>query len=365
MSKIVEDIIEYLKVDNRKSISEEEILSFMGDTMNDFELGAIKKILEKRKISIVDNMEDTECPSTWGTYLQDISGFKKPTKEESLELGRRIYAGREVAGQHSDEPEIEKELRRIERDGELARDELVQRSLRLTIPIASRYSKKMADKNVFLDLIQEGNVGLLTAANKYDYRKGFNFSTYAMWWVRQKMQRYILGLNKWGITEKQMKKLQSINKYREEFIMKNGFPPTNLETSQALGINMKVLADLDGMNVDIISFDALVATTEGDLTVEDMIEDNNAPQENDIIQRLELRAYLIEKFRTKFGDSDLFEFVIARYGFDESNTPRTLQDTAAYLGWSYRKTQHTEVEVFVELKMDFELLEELREYTLC
>src|ERR1700710_1182741 len=126
-------------------------------------------------------------------YLKEIGKVPLLTAEEEVDLAKRIEAGL-FASEKIQTPakkiadKLRKELEAIERDGQIAKRKLVEANLRLVVSIAKRY---VGRGMLFLDLIQEGNLGLIRAVEKFDYTKGFKFSTYATWWIRQAITRAI------------------------------------------------------------------------------------------------------------------------------------------------------------------------------
>src|SRR3954454_19122645 len=124
-------------------------------------------------------------------YLDDIGKHELLTKEGEAKLAQRIEAGK-AARTELNEPDVKltaakrRELRRLARDGENATQEFINATLRLVVSIAKKYQSSGLP---LLDLIQEGNLGLIHAVEKFEWRKGFKFSTYATWWIRQAIQR--------------------------------------------------------------------------------------------------------------------------------------------------------------------------------
>ena len=126
-------------------------------------------------------------------YLTDIGQYTLLTKDDEVRLAKAIEAGKEAiealdAGGKAVTPAKKRELRRLARKGEEAERQFVQSNLRLVVSIAKKYQ---ASGLPLLDLIQEGNLGLMHAVEKFDWRKGFKFSTYATWWIRQAITRGI------------------------------------------------------------------------------------------------------------------------------------------------------------------------------
>src|SRR5690554_2896092 len=123
-------------------------------------------------------------------YLDGIGSYELLTAEQEVQLARAIEAGRkaEVALENERDPAKRRKLNQLVRAGEEARQTFIRANLRLVVSIAKRYGNSRLP---FLDLVQEGNLGLIRAVEKFEYRKGFKFSTYATWWIRQAITRAI------------------------------------------------------------------------------------------------------------------------------------------------------------------------------
>jgi DNA-directed RNA polymerase sigma subunit (sigma70/sigma32) len=126
-------------------------------------------------------------------YLNDVGEYALLTKTDEVRLAKTVEAGRDARAELSRSEELtssrQRELRRLVRDGDEATETFVKANLRLVVSIAKRYQ---AAELPLLDLVQEGNLGLIHAVEKFDWRKGFKFSTYATWWVRQAITRGIV-----------------------------------------------------------------------------------------------------------------------------------------------------------------------------
>ena len=123
-------------------------------------------------------------------YLDEVSAHPLLTAQDEVDLALQIELGRQASEQLDSAPDLEPparlKLRRLVREGERAKAIFIQSNLRLVISIAKRYSGRGMD---LIDMIQEGNLGLIRAVEKFDWRKGFKFSTYATWWIRQAITR--------------------------------------------------------------------------------------------------------------------------------------------------------------------------------
>jgi RNA polymerase primary sigma factor len=139
----------------------------------------------------LDDLANIDTDDTIGLYLKEVSRVPLLTAEEEVELAQRIERGRmarEELARGNVSPRRRSELRRLIEDGWAAREHLITANSRLVISVAKKY---MGRGVPFLDLIQEGNIGLIRATKKFDYRRGHKFSTYATWWIRQAVTRAI------------------------------------------------------------------------------------------------------------------------------------------------------------------------------
>jgi RNA polymerase primary sigma factor len=146
---------------------------------------------ETERQAQVDDLENIDTDDTIGLYLKEVSRVPLLTAEEEVELAQRIERGRmarEELARANVSLRRRTELRRLIEDGWMAREHLITANSRLVISVAKKY---MGRGVPFLDLIQEGNIGLIRATKKFDYRRGHKFSTYATWWIRQAVTRAI------------------------------------------------------------------------------------------------------------------------------------------------------------------------------
>ena len=143
------------------------------------------------ELSLDDYLANIDTDDTIGLYLKEVSRVPLLTAEEEVELAQRIERGRmarEELARGNVSPRRRIELRKLIEDGWAAREHLITANSRLVISVAKKY---MGRGVPFLDLIQEGNIGLIRATKKFDYRRGHKFSTYATWWIRQAVTRAI------------------------------------------------------------------------------------------------------------------------------------------------------------------------------
>jgi len=191
----VEDLMEHIQAAGItiEELTEEELLDEDDADEDDEEDEALEREeMEARAEAMADSRVKTNDPVR--QYLQEIGRVKLLTLEEEISLARRIEEGEfataalEEVEEGQLEPREERRLKRIVEDGELARRHLIEANLRLVVSIAKKYNGRGMS---FLDLIQEGNQGLIRAVEKFEYRRRYKFSTYATWWIRQAINRAI------------------------------------------------------------------------------------------------------------------------------------------------------------------------------
>ena len=173
--------------------------------------------------------------------LEDVSALVLLSVDEELEIARRIEAGRKsqkclLQNEHRSALE-RRELEAVYQDGLLAREHLIKANTRLVVSIAKRY---MGRSVAFLDLIQEGNLGLMKAVEKYDYHRGFRFSTYATWWIRQTITRAIADQARTiRVPVHMTDRIRQMYKATHEIEQRLGRAPTLDELAEAVGLTAK------------------------------------------------------------------------------------------------------------------------------
>ena len=211
-----------------------------------------------------------------GLYLDEVAGHDLLTADDEVRLARAMEAGRQAAMRLETEklPSTERfELRRAVHQGEEARAEFIRSNLRLVISIAKKYTGRGLD---LLDLVQEGNLGLIRAVEKFDWRKGFKFSTYATWWIRQAITR---GLGNTARTIRLPVHLVDVVRVVQEtrtgLHEKLGRRPTAEEISDASGLAIDQVVIAMDCPDDCVSLDHPVGDA-GDASLGDFVEDTQA-----------------------------------------------------------------------------------------
>ncbi|HAH60506.1 MAG TPA: RNA polymerase subunit sigma [Treponema sp.] len=256
------------------------------------------------------------------TYVSEIKAYKLLTAEEEADLSRKIAAGNETA-----------------------RKNLINSNLRLVISIA----KKFADSNIpIMDLVQEGNIGLITAASKYNYSFNTRFSTYAYSWIMQYMLRYMHTKASFiHLPNRKKEMLRCLNSARSYLYQKHGHEPSCEEL--ALYLDMSVEQVRMGINISysVISLD----TTYGEhdeMTVSDNIPDLNAgPEEKSM---LGVKKQEVRKLMKTLPEIEQ-KVVYHRYNFDNDRKTKTLREIGELLGVSAETVRQMEMRAIQRMKI--------------
>jgi len=230
-------------------------------------------------------------------YLNEIGRTKLLSAEEEVELAKRIEAGvyaaellrRHDAGEEKITAKLRRELAVVAADGLAAKDHMLRANLRLVVSVA----KKFGNRGVPLgDVIQEGNVGLVRAVEKFDYAKGFKFSTYAMWWIRQAIGRGLPELARTiRLPVHVNEEVAKVARARRDLLQKLGRAPETEEIAEVTGLEPARVIELGRIGRDPVSLDSPVGD-EGDTNFGDLLVDTagvtteSAVEHNDMVDRL-------------------------------------------------------------------------------
>ncbi len=235
-----------------------------------------------------------EADDTIGLYLKEIGQVPLLTQEEEIELAKRMergrWAERELRKDGLD-PERRKELEALVEDGKAARDHLIRANARLVISVAKKYIGRGVS---FLDLIQEGNIGLIRAANKFNYRLGHKFSTYATWWIRQAVTRAIADQSRTIRVPVHMgDQINRLLRVSHRLTQELGREPNSEELAQALDIPTQKAEQMMTFARRPLSLD-MPTDEEEESVLGDFIEDAGAVAPADVVNTSMLRDVLQE-----------------------------------------------------------------------
>jgi len=292
-------------------------------------------------------------------YLNGIGRTALLTAEQEVDLAKRIEAG--VFAAHKLEtgtrlsPQRKADLRAVIRGGNAARNHLLVANLRLVVSLAKRYTGRGMP---LLDLIQEGNLGLIRAVEKFDYTKGFKFSTYATWWIRQAISR---GMADQGRTIRLpvhlVEQVNKLSRLKRELHQQLGRDATMAELAEESGIPEEKIGDLLDHARDPVSLDMPVASDE-EAPLGDFIEDSESTSAEAQVVAGFMHEDINKVLRTL--DEREQSVVRLRYGLDDGR-PRTLDEIGRVFGISRERVRQIERDSMAKLRVG-ERSETLRAY---
>ena len=222
-------------------------------------------------------------------YLQRIGRAQLLTAEEEVSLARRIETGVLAGERLGEQPELDSKSKRellwLARDGDAAYQQFVCANLRLVVSIAKRYAGRGLP---IMDVIQEGNLGLVRAVEKFDYAIGNKFSTYATWWIRQSILRGIADSSRIiRIPVHTVEKMDKLDRVRRDLTNELGRTPTIEEVAESAQVSVAEVVKLAKSDHDTISFGIPIGD-DGNTELGDLIEDTDTPQPHESVE-LDLR----------------------------------------------------------------------------
>ncbi len=282
-------------------------------------------------------------------YLNEIGKVSLLTAADEVELAKRIEAGLYAAHlltQPNDFTAARKrDLRALGRDGERAKDHLLRANLRLVVSLAKRYT---GHGMPFLDLIQEGNLGLIRAVEKFDYTKGFKFSTYATWWIRQAISRAMADQSRTiRLPVHLVEQVNKLQRIRREMNQQLGREAHHSELAHELDITEERVRELIDLSRDLVSLDQTVGTDD-DASLGDFIADERSTfAAETVVESGLMRGHLQEVLNTL--DAREAAVVRMRYGLD-GGQPKTLDEIGRAFKLSRERIRQIERETMAKLR---------------
>ena len=300
---------------------------------------------------------EAAAPDLVRLYLDEIGRAPLLDAEAEVELAQRIEAGlyarhlKSTLGQRRavklatvGRVARSSELSTLIADGEAAKRAFIRANLRLVVSLARRYTRASMP---LLDLIQEGNVGLVRAVEKFDYAKGFKFSTYATWWIRQAIGRAIAEQSRVvRLPVHQVEKLSRLGRTRRQLTADLGREPTDQEVAEELDVPLSVVLDLDRLSRAPTSLDALVGE-DGGATLGDLVDVAAPSPEDLVVEQSDRRDLLKLVDALPERESDV---VRSRYGMQDGRQ-QTYEEIAARHGVSRERARQIEREALERLRV--------------
>ncbi|HHT83512.1 MAG TPA: RNA polymerase sigma factor RpoD [Clostridiales bacterium] len=328
----IDNIIEQHK--DNKTIQESELMNSLDKLELDAdEMEDVYKLLEDNNIKVESGskktkdkllqkiMSEVNIDDSVKMYLKDIGKVPLLTAAEEVKLAQRMAEGDEEA-----------------------KNRLINANLRLVVSIAKRYVGRGMQ---FLDLIQEGNLGLMKAVEKFDYTKGFKFSTYATWWIRQAITRSLADQARTiRIPVHMVETINKLTKTSRTLLQQLGREPTQAEIAEAMGIPESKVMEIQKIAQDPVSLETPIGE-EDDSHLGDFLEDQSAVAPMDAVEAKMLKAQVEEILNTLAPREAMV--LILRYGLKD-NRPRTLEEVGRVFNVTRERIRQIEAKALRRLK---------------
>jgi RNA polymerase primary sigma factor len=282
------------------------------------------------------------------TYLKSIGRTSLLTAEQEVDLAKRIEAG--LFAEHKLETaagldeNFRRELELVAEDGRRAKSHMLEANLRLVVSVAKKYSDRGLS---LLDVVQEGNLGLIRAVEKFDYTKGYKFSTYAMWWIRQAIQRgFADSARTIRLPVHVLEMLSKLSRVERDMHQRLGREPTPEELAVELDRTPDQIEELLRTSRQPISLDSTIGE-DGETSIGDLIEDVDAPEASELVDR----QLMAEQLRSALDALTPREATIMamRFGLYDGN-PHTLDEIGRALGLTRERIRQLEKQSLSKLR---------------
>ena len=282
------------------------------------------------------------------TYLKSIGRTSLLTAEQEVDLAKRIEAGLFAEHKLDSEPDLDPDYRQnlelVAEDGRRAKSHMLEANLRLVVSVAKKYSDRGLS---LLDVVQEGNLGLIRAVEKFDYTKGYKFSTYAMWWIRQAIQRgFADSARTIRLPVHVLEMLSKLSRVERDMHQRLGREPTPEELAVELDRTPDQIEELLRTSRQPISLDSTIGE-DGETSIGDLIEDVDAPEASELVDR----QLIAEQLRSALDALTPREATIMamRFGLYDGN-PHTLDEIGRALGLTRERIRQLEKQSLSKLR---------------
>jgi RNA polymerase primary sigma factor len=282
------------------------------------------------------------------TYLKSIGRTSLLTAEQEVNLAKRIEAGlfaeHKLATEKGLRANYRRDLADVAEDGRRAKAHMLEANLRLVVSVAKKYSDRGLS---LLDVVQEGNLGLIRAVEKFDYSKGYKFSTYAMWWIRQAIQRgFADSARTIRLPVHVLEMLSKLSRVERDMHQKLGREPTPEELAVELDRTPDQIEELLRTSRQPISLDSTIGE-DGETSIGDLIEDTDAPAASELVDR----QLMADQLRHALDALTPREATIMamRFGLYDGN-PHTLDEIGKVLGLTRERIRQLEKQSLSKLR---------------
>ncbi len=347
--EVVDEITDELKLEDERrnrSVSKEERKERLNNTENLEEISSQNKgtvlPLQLTTSSGAGNFDPVRM------YLKEIGKVPLLSAEQEVVLAKRIEAGADALERLENEviedSSKRSSLKAIARDGEMASRQLVEANLRLVVSIAKRYANRgMA----LLDLVQEGNLGLMRAVDKFDYTKGFKFSTYATWWIRQAITRAIADQARTiRIPVHMVETMNKVMRIRRQLAQELEREPTHAELAKKAQLPIEKIREIERIQQDPVSLEMRVGDDD-DSSLGDFVVDPTGLTP----QKIAAKKLLVEAIETALDELNERERAIVRlrFGLDDGQV-HTLEEVGQTFGVTRERIRQIESKTLQKLR---------------
>ncbi|MEU8124967.1 sigma-70 family RNA polymerase sigma factor [Spirillospora sp. NPDC049024] len=312
----------------------------------------VEEGFEVTEVEVEETSADLDDQSTTmgdsvHTYLKAIGRRQLLTAEQEVDLAKRIEAG--LYAEHKLEtedlsPALRADLEWVAADGRRAKAHMLEANLRLVVSVAKKYSDRGLS---LLDVVQEGNLGLIRAVEKFDYSKGYKFSTYAMWWIRQAIQRgFADSARTIRLPVHVLEMLSKLSRVERDMHQRLGREPTPEELAAELDKSPEQVRELLRTSRQPISLDSTIGE-DGETRIGDLIEDTDSPEASELVDR-QLMADQLRRTLDILSPREA-KIMAMRFGLYDG-TPRTLDEIGKALGLTRERIRQLEKESLSKLR---------------
>ncbi|MFZ2188075.1 MAG: RNA polymerase sigma factor RpoD [Candidatus Moraniibacteriota bacterium] len=333
----LEELYENLEKSSIKVISSDEMIKFETDKISeDFESEkTTKKSKSPRKDNLAAGISDDVSSDLVQMYLREIGRVDLLSTAEEVALAKRI-----------------------EKDDLAAKQRMTEANLRLVVSIAKKYVGRSHNLSL-LDLIQEGNIGLFRAVEKFDYRKGYKFSTYATWWIRQAVTRALADQSRTIRIPVHM--VETINKYTQitrRLVQDLGREPLPEEIAVEMGVEVEKIRHIQKISQETVSLETTVGDSDDDSVLGDFVEDTETVMPNQLASRKMLKEHVEEILRDLTPREQ--KILKIRFGLEDGVT-HTLEEVGQEFGVTRERIRQIEAKALEKIR-DHKTIKKLRDY---
>ena len=329
--------------------SEEDILPELPDDLEP-PIDEIAEIEEEELVDPNTLVDSFSIDDPVRMYLKEIGKVPLLAPDEEIELAQKMSAGNlakeqlEEAEEGSLSPEDQAELKKLAKAGDAAKQKLAEANLRLVVSIAKRY---VGRGMLFLDLIQEGNLGLIKAVEKFDYTKGYKFSTYATWWIRQAITRAIADQARTiRIPVHMVETINKVIRVSRQLLQELGHDPSPDEIAEEMNMPVEKVREILKIAQEPVSLEIPIGEEE-DSHLGDFIEDDTASEPSEAASFTLLKEQLVDVLSTLTPREE--KVLKLRFGIEDGRT-RTLEEVGKEFNVTRERIRQIEAKALRKLR---------------